>query len=184
MRHTRWLASLLAIGLVLVGAVGPAAGHETTTVDGYELTFGGGDEPVITAERMWLQVEIRDAETGEPVEGLDDAFGLAVQRPFGDDTFDLEVSGVHGRPGWYEGAVVFTAPGTYTIYVTAEVRGETIETSFQNQVHDASALQYPPPTPEPTTGSGMDPAVGFGLGAAVAAIGLVGAFVIGRRTQR
>lgn len=178
------VAVLAVLGVVAIGTAGFATAHETTTVGGYELTFGGSDEPVITGERMWLQVEILDAETGEPVEGAADSVELSVQRPFGNDTFDLDVGGVHGRPGWYEGAVVFTEPGTYTVFVTAELGGETIETSFQKQVHNASALQYPPPTPSPERGSVMDGATSFGLGAVVAAVGMVGAFLVGRRTER
>lgn len=175
----RWLASLVAIGIIVGGAAGMASAHETTTVSGYELTFGGSDEPVISGERMWMQVEILDAETEEPVEGLDDSVQIAVQRPFGNDTFELEVGGVHGRPGWYEGAVVFTEPGTYTVFITAQIDGQTIETSFQKQVHSASTLRYPQPTPAPD--NGLDASTGFGLGVLVAAVAMVGGFVIGRR---
>lgn len=169
--------------IVFIGTAGLATAHETTTVNGYELTFGGSDEPVITDERMWMQVEILDAETGEPVEGVGDSVDLAVQRPFGNDTFDLDVSSVHGQPGLYEGAVVFTEPGTYTVFITAELDDETIETSFQKQAHNASNLQYPQPTPTPEQDSGMDTSTGFGLGVVVAAIGMIGAFIIGRRTE-
>lgn len=175
---------LAVLGIVFVGMAGVATAHETTTVNGYELTFGGSDEPVITGERMWMQVEILEAETGEPVEGVSDSVSIAVQQPFGNDTFDLDVGGVHGRPGWYEGAVVFTEPGTYTVFITAEIDGETVETSFQKQVHNASNLQYPQPTPSPEQGTGMGASMGFGLGVVVAAVGMIGAFVVGRRKGR
>lgn len=174
---------LAVLAVVFIGSTGIATAHETTTVSGYELTFGGSDEPVITGERMWLQVEMLDAETGEPVEGIGDSVEMAVQRPFGNETFELDVSGVHGRPGWYEGAVIFTEPGTYTVFITAEIGGETIETSFQKQVHNASKLQYPQPPQSPDQDSGMDASMGFGLGVVVAAIGMIGAFVIGSRRQ-
>lgn len=155
---------VLLLALLLVGSAGTGLAHETTTIDGYELTFGGSDEPVITGERMWMQVEILEAETVEPVEGVEDAVEIAVQRPFGNDTFDLEVSSVHGRPGWYEGAVVYTEPGTYTVFITAEIDGRTVETSFQKQVHNATALQYPEPTPSTDRGLGPSASTGFGLG--------------------
>lgn len=174
---------LVILIIVFTGTAGLATAHETTTVNGYELTFGGSDEPVITGERMWMQVEILDAETGEPVEEVADSVKLAVRRPFGNDTYDLEVSGVHGRPGWYEGAVIFTEPGTYTIFITAELDGETIETTFQKQVHNASNLQYPQPTPTPNQDTGLNTSTGFGLGVFVAAIGMISAYVVGRRRQ-
>lgn len=175
------LVSLAVLVIVVVGSAGLASAHETTSVNGYELTFGGSDEPVITGERMWLQVEILDAGTGEPVEGVADSIEMAVQRPFGNDTFELDVAGVHGDPGVYDGAVVFTEPGTYTVFVTAEIDGTPVETSFQKQVHNASTLRYPQPTSTPSPERGMDAPTGFGLGVAVASIGMITAFVVGRR---
>lgn len=183
MQSTGRVVVLGFLVIAFIGTAGMATAHETSTVNGYELTFGGSDEPVVTGERMWLQVEIIDAETGEPVEGIADSVEMAVQRPFGNDTHELAVDSVFGRPGWYEGAVVFTEPGTYTVFISAEIEGETIETSFQKQVHNASKLQYPQLTQTPETGGDMDASMGFVLGAVVAAIGMIGAFVIGSRRQ-
>lgn len=180
----RRLAALMVVTVVLLGMAGPVHGHETTVVNGYELTFGGSDEPVITDERMWLQVEILDAETGEPVRGLSDSVNISVQRPFGNDTFGLDVSDVHGQPGWYEGAIVFTGPGTYTVFVTADIQGATVETSFQKQVHNATNLQYPQPTPSSERNAGMFEPMSFGLGVVVAAVGSIGGFLFGRRVER
>lgn len=184
MLWTRGATTLVVLSLVAIGAAGPAHAHETTTVNGYELTFGGADEPVITGERTWLQVEILDAGTGEPVEGVADSVDIAVRRPFGNDSHPLEASAVHGRPGWYEGAVLFTEAGTYTVFVTAELDGTTVETSFQKQVHNASTLRYPQPTATPERDGGMDATAGFGLGVVVAAVGMLGAFLVGRRGAR
>lgn len=103
MTYYQWLLALAVVGVVLVGAVSLVTAHETRTVNGYELTFGGSDEPVITGERMWLQVEIIDNETGDPVENQADSLEMAVQRPFGNETFELNVDSVYNRPGWYEG---------------------------------------------------------------------------------
>lgn len=172
--------TLLVIGMLLVGFVGFASAHEDKSVNGYELTFGGADEPVITGERMWLQVKIVDEETGDPVEGQED-LQMAVQRPFGTDTFELDVDSVHGRPGWYEGAVVFTEPGTYTVYIRGTVEGTEIDTSFKKKVHNASALEYPKPVEASGSGFGSDVATGFGLGAVVTAVAMAAAFVVGRR---
>lgn len=177
----RWLGHLIVIGLVLVGSVGMASAHDTVTVNGYELTFGGSDEPVITGERMWLEVRIIDAESEEPVTDLEDDLEMAVQRPFGNDTFELDISSRFGEPGYYEAAVIFTEPGTYTVYLNGTIDGTPIDTTFQKQVHNASDLEYPNPTSEPDQSSGMNPAMGFGLGAVVAAVGMIIAFALGRR---
>lgn len=46
----------LSVTLV-VGAAGPAAARETRTVEGYDVTVGGVDEPPITGERTWPELE-------------------------------------------------------------------------------------------------------------------------------
>lgn len=179
---TKWVGRFLIIGIIVAATMGLANAHDTQTVNGYELTFGGADEPVITGERMWLEVRIVDADTQEPVEDAEETLAMAVQRPFGNDTYELAVSSRFGAPGWYEAAVIFTQPGTYTVYLNGTIEGTAIDTTFQTQVHNASDLQYPNPTATPTTGSGLDTASGFGLGALVAAVGMALAYIIGRRT--
>jgi len=172
---------VVTVGIAASAVVtAPAAAHETTTVEGYEVTFGGSDEPVVTDERMWLQVEVLDAETDEPVEGQAETLELSVRRPFGEDRFDLSVDGVHGRPGWYEGAVVFTDPGTYTVFVEGSIEGTPVALEFKKQVHDAGSLAYPPRTETGEADPG-DTAIGFGTGVAITSLAIAGAFLVGRR---
>lgn len=180
MPKARLFLTLCVILLLLVAASGLSSAHETVTVDGYELTFGGSDEPVITGERMWLQVEVLDADTDEPVEGLASNLTIAVQRPFGNDTFALAVDDVFGRPGWYEGAVIFTEPGTYTVYISVVIDDEPINATFKKPVHNATKLEYPERTPPQQTNTGSGFPVGFGFGAVTAAIAMTIAFVAGR----
>lgn len=175
------LAVLLVVALMLTGAVGLAAAHETETVNGYEMTFGGSDEPVVTGERMWLQVELLDAETEAPVEGQADSITMAVQRPFGNDTFELDVSEVHGSPGVYQGAVVFTEPGTYTVYINGTVNGTSIDTTFEKQVHDASQLEYPEREDSSASSGGLGGPMDYGLGVVTAFVAVAIGFVAGRR---
>lgn len=181
MASHQWLLALVVVGFVLVGAVSLVAAHETKTVNGYDLTFGGSDEPVITGERMWLQVEIIDNETGEPVTDQEDALEMAVQRPFGNDTFNLTVDSVFNRPGWYEGAVVFTEPGTYTVYINGSINGTEINTTFSKKVHDAGELEYPNTTETWYSGLGATAFLSFGVGALTTAVALGTVVVIGRR---
>lgn len=179
----RGLFALVVAGALLAGAAAVASAHDAETVDGYEVTFGGADEPVITDERMWLEVGIVDEETEEPVEGLEDSLTIAVQRPFGNDTRELDVSSRFGEPGWYEAPVVFTEPGTYTVFVNGTVDGTDVDLRFQKQVHDSGALEYPAQEAEGdgTTGSLTDGVSGVAVGAALAALGMVVAFAAGRQ---
>lgn len=181
---SRTLFVLLVVGVLLASAVPVVSAHDTETVDGYEVTFGGADEPVITDERMWLEVGIVDAETGEPVEDLEDSLALALQRPFGDETHELDVSSRFGEPGWYEAPVVFTEPGTYTVFINGTIDGTEISLAFQKQVHDASTFEYPPQSN--ARDGGVAGAVtggisGIAVGATFAVLGMAVAFAAGRR---
>lgn len=143
MRFRKLFVTLLIVAAVMVAAVGPATAHETQTVEGYELTFGGADEPVITGERMWLEIEIVDEETGEPVEGQADSLEVSIQQA-GGEKVEWNVSEKHGEPGVYEAAVIFTEPGDYVVHVEGTIEDTEVHTHFEKEVHDHNDLEYPP----------------------------------------
>lgn len=180
--RARPVVLLLMISIVVIAGIGPATAHDTETAEGYEVTFGGADEPMVTGERMWLELEVVEADSEEPVEDLDDSLTLAVQEPFGSDTRQLDVSS-RFEPGWYEAPIIFTEPGTYTVYVNGSIDGAEIDLSFQSQVENASALEYPSQDVDrEDRGTGwIDDLPGIAVGAAVAAIGMAVAFLFGRR---
>ncbi|MDZ7731400.1 MAG: FixH family protein [Natrialbaceae archaeon] len=142
------MKSHILLCLLLAGAallVTPVAAHESETIEGYELTFGGADEPVITDERMWLQLSIEN-ESGAPVTDQADTLSWRLERiERGMNATPLEVSESHGNPGVYEAAVVFTEPGEYRIHVNGTVEGTHIHTHFEKEVIDRETLAYPDP---------------------------------------
>lgn len=164
--------------LALVG-VGTAAAHESQEIEGYQLVFGGSDEPVITSERTWLQLRITD-EDGEPVTEQADTLHWRVEKPGEADSVDLEASESHGNPGVYEAAVVFTEPGEYVVHIEGTIEGTEVHTHFEKDVEDRSALDYPESEePKEAVGLGVSPDLGIGL--LVGALVAIGAFLIGRR---
>lgn len=175
---------LVVLGIFFVSGIPMVSAHDTETVNGHEITFGGSDEPVITGERMWLEVNVVDTESEEPVEGLEDSLTIAVQQPFGNDTRELDASSRFGAPGWYEAPIIFTQPGTYTVYINGTFDGVDATLAFQKQVHNASTLQYPsqPPTAD-TDQSGIltEGLSGIIVGAGIAVLGMAIAFVAGRQ---
>lgn len=144
MSQYKSLATLLMVATVVLAmvAVAPATAHESEEIDGYELTFGGADEPVITGERMWLQLSIVD-EDGEPVSDQAETLQWQVEKPGEEDPVALEVSEAHGDPGVYEAPVVFTEPGEYVIHIEGTVENTEVHTHFEKEVEDHTALQYP-----------------------------------------
>lgn len=116
--------------------------HEEQTVEGNDVTFGGADEPLITGERMWLEFEIVDNETGEPVANQSETLIISVQKP-GKEKVPLDVTEKHGEPGVYEAPVIFTEPGDYIIHLQGTLDGAEIHTHFEKEAHDRTALKYP-----------------------------------------
>lgn len=163
----------------------PANAHESETVDGYELTFGGGDEPVITGERMWLELEVVDAN-GEPVPGQADSLEMELEHPDGVKR-SLELAGKHGEPAYYEAPVLFTDPGTYTIHFEGTVEDTAVHVHFEKEVQDHTALQFPAADanedqPEPTPQeSSTFPGLGIGFAVVLVALGAGGALFVRRR---
>lgn len=142
MRYYKPVVALGVLVILMVGAVSPGIAHETQTVEGYDLTFGGTEEPLITGERMWLQFEIVDNETGEPVANQSETLNLSVQK-LGQENATLEVSERFGEPGVYEAPVIFTEPGDYLIHVRGSLEGTEFHTHFETEVEDHTVLRYP-----------------------------------------
>ncbi|QFU84722.1 FixH family protein [Natronorubrum aibiense] len=136
------LLALVLIGMLSVGAITPVAAHETQNVDGYDITFGGADEPLITGERMWLELEVVDTETGEPIENEAENLIVSVQAT-GSDKTPLDVTEKHGEPGVYQAPVIFTESGDYMIHLEGSIEGTEVHTHFEKEVHDHTALEYP-----------------------------------------
>lgn len=142
MRCHSTLVVLVAIVGLTVGAVGPVAAHETQQVEGYDVTFGGADEPLITGERTGLEFEIADNETGEPVEGQAETLNVSVDAS-GSEKTPLEVGAKHGEPGVYEAPVIFTEPGEYVVHLEGTLDGTEVHTHFETEVRDRAELEYP-----------------------------------------
>jgi hypothetical protein len=185
MTQYKSLVTLLVVATVMLAmiAVAPAAAHESQEIDGYELTFGGSDEPVITGERMWLHLRITD-EDGEPVPDQAETLEWRVEKPGEEDAVALDVSEKHGEPGVYEAAVLFTEPGKYTVHMEGTIEGTEVHTHFEKEVEDHTALEYPETDDADEQAVAFPIGPDFGLGVALGAIGAIAAFFIGRRFNR
>ena len=91
---------------------------------------------------MWLEFEIVNNETGEPVTNLSDNLTVSVQTE-GHKKTPLELSSKHGAPGVYEAPVIFTQPGNYTVHLEGTINGTQVHTHFEKEVQDREKLKYP-----------------------------------------
>lgn len=170
---------LLLVGGVILGivAVGPVAAHDSETVDDYELTFGGADEPVITGEWMWLELEVVDQDD-EPVPDQADTLTMDVEHPDGMER-NVELAGRHGEPAYYEAPVVFTEPGTYTIHIEGTIEDSEVHVHFEKEVQDRTQLEFPASDrnenqAEADEAASLSGSV-FGFAIAIVALGVLGA---------
>jgi hypothetical protein len=176
------LIAFAVLGMLTAGIATPVAAHETRTVEGYTITFGGANEPLITGERMWMEFEIVDNRTGAPVSNQAENLTVSV-RTSGSEKTALELGEKHGAPGVYEAPVLFTEPGDHVVHLEGSLEGTEVHTHFETQVHDHADLEYPATEPETTTegenarsGTERNDGARFGsVGVAVAGLGLVAA---------
>lgn len=175
--RTAFLCVVVASATLSVPAA-PVAAHDTKTDGGYDVTFGGADEPIITGERQWLEMEVVDAESGEPVEDAGESLTETVQKSGADEVYEAEAEGRYGGPGWYEAPIFFTEPGEYAVTVEGTVDGTEISTTFRKTVEDPADLRYPDGEDD---GESSALGSGFGAGAAMVAVGALGAVLLSRR---
>lgn len=139
--RTAFLCVVVASATLSVLAA-PVAAHDTETDGGYDVTSGGADEPIITGEQQWLEIEIVDAESGEPIEDAGESLTVTVQKSGTDEVYEADAEG-RCEPGWCEAPIFFTEPGEYAVTVEGTVDGTEIGTTFQKTVEDPDDLRCP-----------------------------------------
>lgn len=140
---------------------------------------------------MWLEIEIVDNESGEPVEGQADALSLYVQND-GNDRSEINLSEVHGESGVYEAPVIFTESGNYTVHLEGSIEDTEVHTHFETSVQDHTELEYPDNGSQATddgiesqTDGNQTDESGFGTSSvAIAAIGVVAITGVALRRHR
>lgn len=167
------LCVIVTSAALAIGAA-PATAHDTNTEEGYDVMFGGSDEPIITGERQWFEIQITDAESGDSIEDADD-LTVSVQQSGSDDIYESDAGARHGEPGWYEAPIFFTEPGDYAVTIEGALDGTEISTTFQKTVEDPGDLQYPA-SEDDAESSALGS--GFGALAAIGTIGLLGAVLL------
>lgn len=190
-RKLRTVLLCVAVATAALGAAAaPAAAHDTKTDGGYDVLFGGADEPIITGERQWLEIELTDAESGEPIEDVGESLTVTVQRSGAEEVYEADAEARHGEAGWYEAPIYFTEPGDYAVTIEGTVDGEEISATFQKTVESPDELMYPASedgesgADDESGENGEESAAlapGFGVGAAAVALAALGAVLLVRR---
>ena len=153
------LISLLAVGLAALALLGPlspsARAHERRTVAGkYTFVVGFINEPALLEEPNGIDLRITNAETNEPVEGVEKT--LKADVTVGGQTKTFELRPRFGQRGAYTADLIPTKTGTWVFRFHGEIEGTRIDERFEsgpgrfNDVQPKTDLQFP--VQEPSIG--------------------------------
>lgn len=155
LRFTAVAAALLAL-VGLASTFTPEAGaHERRTVAGaYTFVVGFLAEPVFLEEPNGIDLRITNAQTNEPVEGVEKT--LKADMTVGGQTKTVDLRARFGQPGAYTADVIPTRGGTWTFRFYGDIQGTRIDERFEsgpgrfNEPQPKSEIQFP--VKQPTVG--------------------------------
>jgi hypothetical protein len=144
------LCFVLSTAVAILGASSnQAVAHERRLVGPYELTVGWRDEPAVVNASNAVSVEIREAASGDAVDGI---HGLTAEVTYGGlqraATLPLEPVG-SAHPGTYTGALTPTRSGDYLFRIRGQVGAQAVDERFESgpgrfdPVKASNAVTYP-----------------------------------------
>jgi hypothetical protein len=145
-------AALAALSLLLVSQVPGASAHERRTVAGkYTFVVGFINEPALLEEPNGIDLRITNAQTNDPVEGVEKT--LKADIIVGGQTKTAELRARFGMKGAYTADLIPTKTGTWTFRFYGTVEGASVDERFEsgpgrfNDVQPKSDLQFPAKQP-------------------------------------
>lgn len=141
-------ALVAALALLLLNGTSPAAAHERRTVAGkYVFVVGFLTEPALVEEPNGIDLRVTNAQTNEPVEGLEKT--LKAEIIVGDQKKTVDLRARFGQRGAYTADIIPTKPGTWVFRFFGTVEGTPVDERFEsgpgrfNDVQPKSELQFP-----------------------------------------
>ncbi len=148
-------AVIAALAVLSVSGVPGASAHERRTVGGkYTFVVGWLNEPALLEEPNGIDLRITNAQTNEPVEGVEKTLKADVTAGGQTKTMDLEPR--FGQKGAYTATILPTKTGTWTFRFYGTIEGTQIDEKFESgpnrfgDVEAKSDLQFP--VKEPSIG--------------------------------
>lgn len=141
MSRRKAMAAILAVGILLVGAVGPVAAHEwQITVKQGPMELGVSSTPETPVAGMQTEFSARIAD--DDIEGDEDrlSWGGVTNRSVEvhingpDGTHDHVAAHIPEDDAHFHLSYVFPTEGTYTITVVTQIEGEEYAFEFQKNV--------------------------------------------------
>ncbi len=146
MEMVRRASVFFIVGMIAVTST-CAHAHEKRMVEKkFEFTVGFAEEPAFAGQMNG--VDLRVAEGGKPVEGLEKTLEVRVQRDDAKTALGLKFHPKWKDAGHYTGHFLPTRPGKYVFYITGEINGTAIYEKFESggkfhDVEDSEPLRFP-----------------------------------------
>ncbi len=137
-----------ALALLLLSGTSTASAHERRTVAGkYVFVVGFLNEPALVEEPNGIDLRVTNAQTNEPVEGLEKT--LKAEIIVGDQKKTVDLRARFGQKGAYTADIIPTKAGTWAFRFFGTVEGTPVDERFEsgpgrfNDVQPKSDLQFP-----------------------------------------
>jgi hypothetical protein len=141
-------ALVAALALLLLSGTSTASAHERRTVAGkYVFVVGFLNEPPLVEEPNGIDLRVTNAQTNEPVEGLEKT--LKAEIIVGDQKKTVDLRARFGQKGAYTADIIPTKAGTWVFRFFGTVEGTPVDERFEsgpgrfNDVQPKSDLQFP-----------------------------------------
>jgi hypothetical protein len=141
-------ALVAALALLLLSGPSAASAHERRTVAGkYVFVVGFLNEPALVEEPNGIDLRVTNAQTNEPVEGLEKT--LKAEIIVGDQKKTVDLRARFGQKGAYTADIIPTKAGTWAFRFFGTVEGTPVDERFEsgpgrfNDVQPKSELQFP-----------------------------------------
>jgi hypothetical protein len=140
----------LAVATLAIASINAPAvdAHERRTVAGqYTFVVGFINEPAIAGQVNGIDLRITNAQTNEPVEGVEKTLKADVSVGQDMKTYDLRAR--FGQRGAYTATLIPTKPGVWTFRFYGEINGTRIDERFEsgpgrfNDVEAVAAYEFP-----------------------------------------
>ncbi len=129
---------IIALSFVLSGL---ALAHGGRQVGKYEFNVGFMDEPVYEGLLNGVDLRVENAETEEPVAGLDQTVRVEVTHVSSGDSKTLDLQPVKDEPGHYTAALIPTVPGEYQFRFTGTIEGMQLDEAFVSGADEFSVVE-------------------------------------------
>lgn len=145
-------AVVTAVALIVLSSTPSASAHERRTVAGnYTFVVGFINEPALLEEPNGIDLRVSNAQTNDPVEGVEKT--LKVDVSVGGQTKTMDLRARFGQKGAYTADLFPTKPGTWVFRFYGTLEGVQVDERFEsgpgrfNDVQAKADIAFPSKVP-------------------------------------